>query len=385
MKTMQEKSNRMINDIPTIEDIKAEIEKLDLMDLKKVYSSEQESLGWRNKLIQGDNSQVLKTLLEKDELGEKVKLVYIDPPFSTNRDFKVNGGIVRQFSKNGKTAYNDRLKGLDYLKTLGARLFLLKQILSDSGSIYVHIDKEVGAYVKIVMDEIFGRKNYMNTITRIKCNPKNFQQLAYGNQTDTVLVYSKTKKRIWNNPTREIPKDEIPKRFDKIDEHGRRYTTTPLHAPGETENGDTGKPWGGLNPPVGRHWRYPPSELSRLDEEGLIEWSSTGNPRLIRYASEAEEKGIKWQDVWEFKDPQLPEYPTQKNMDMLKLIIETSSKKNDIVLDCYSGSGTTLLVAEQLGRCWVGIDNSKEAINVAKTRLKAKNSVFNVYTAKSVF
>ena len=202
------------------------------------------------------------------------------------------------------------------------------------------------------MDEIFGPDRFINDITRIKCNPKNFERKAYGNIKDMILFYSKTSKYVWNDPREELTEEDIKRLFPKIDSNGRRYTTTPLHAPGETKNGPTGQPWRGIKPPKGRHWRYPPEELERLDKMGLIEWSSTGNPRKKIYVDDVLAKGKKRQDVWELKDPPYPTYPTEKNLEMLKTIIEASSNPDDIVLDCFVGSGTTIVAAEKTGRRW---------------------------------
>jgi len=121
-------------------------------------------------------------------------------------------------------------------------------------------------------------------------------------------------------------------------------------------------------PPKGRHWRYAPSVLDELDAKGLIEWSKTGNPRKIIYASQAEEKGKRVQDIWEFKDSPYPSYPTEKNIDLLKLIITTSSNPGQTVLDCFCGSGSTLLAAQQLNRHWIGIDLSPVAIKITLER-----------------
>ncbi|MDE1854600.1 MAG: site-specific DNA-methyltransferase, partial [Thaumarchaeota archaeon] len=125
-----------------------------------------------------------------------------------------------------------------------------------------------------------------------------------------------------------------------------------------------------LWPPKGRHWRYPPERLTVLDNQGLIEWSSTGNPRKKIYADDAQKRGKKRQDIWkDFLDPAYPRYPTEKNLDMLRNIIEASSGPDDIVLDAYCGSGTTLVAASLSGRRWIGIDNSKVALRVAQERL----------------
>ena len=186
-----------------------------------------------------------------------------------------------------------------------------------------------------------------------------------------ILFYSKSNKPLWNNPKTDYTKDDIEKLFKKTDKNGRRYTTIPLHAPGETKNGATSFEFKGIKPPKGRHWRTSPSELEKLDEMGLIEWSKTGVPRKIIYADE--QQGKKMQDIWEFKDPQYPDYPTEKNLDLLKTIIEASSDKDSIVLDFFCGSGTALVAANILKRKWIGIDISKKAIDIAKNRIQKES------------
>jgi adenine-specific DNA-methyltransferase len=332
--------------------------------------------GWYNLLIFGDNLSVMKTLMNRSDIKGQVRLVYIDPPFSTKQVFK--SGILRtstiSSSNEDQIAYQDLLVGVEYLEFLRKRLVLLKELLADNGSIYVHIDWKIGHYVKVLMDEIFGQEHFINDITRIKCNPKNFKRKGYGNIKDMILFYSKTDNFVWNGSYTNYTKEQLEKLFPKVDKDGRRYTTTPLHAPGETKNGPTGQPWRGILPPKGRHWRYPPAVLDELDRQGLIEWSKTGNPRKKIYADEHIRKVYR-QDVWEFKDPQYPTYPTEKNLEMLKVIIDASSNKEDIVLDCFSGSGTTLIAAEQLGRRWIGIDNSPKAIEITLRRLQSLERV----------
>jgi len=233
------------------------------------------------------------------------------------------------------------------------------------------------------MDEIFGEDHFINDIARIKCNPKNFPRKAYGNIKDMILFYSKTDNYVWNESLEDYTEEEIRRLFPKIDKYGRRYTTNPLHAPGETKNGPTGQPWRGMLPPKGRHWRYPPEVLEQLDRQGLIEWSSTGNPRKKIYADEYIKKKKKRQDIWKFKDPAYPKYPTEKNLEMLKVIVKASSNPNDLVLDCFAGSGTTLVAAEQLGRRWIGADNSPLAIKTSLERLLAlkRCRAFTLYNA----
>jgi len=326
---------------------------------------------WKNLLISGDNFTAMKMLLSEMQIEGKIQLVYIDPPFSTNQIFKTGNGRTATISRSDKDiiAYRDMLSGPEYLEFLRERLILLRGLLSPNGSIYIHIDCKMGHYVKIVMDEVFGPERFINDITRIKCNPKNFKREAFGNIKDMVLFYSKTPEYIWNDSRDDLTEEDIIRLFPKVSEDGRRYTTTPLHAPGETLDGPTGKSWRKMRPPIGRHWRNPPQELESLDKAGLIEWSSTGNPRKIIYADDVISRGKKKQDVWKYKDPVYPRYPTEKNLEMLKMIINTSSNPNDLVLDCFAGSGTTLVGAEETGRRWIGIDQSESAIRTCCERL----------------
>ena len=321
-----------------------------------------------NKLIQGDNLIALKSLINGYQ--GKVALVYIDPPFATNQNFKVGKNRANTISRSseGELAFSDYLSGDDFIKFLRERLVIIRELISEEGSIYLHIDYKIGHYVKVLMDDIFGQKNFRNDITRIKCNPKNFPRKGFGNIKDMILFYSKSNNFIWNDP--QVPLSELDKekRFKKVDADGRRYTTIPLHAPGETINGETGKPWRGVLPPQGRHWRSSPKVLEELDNQGLIEWSANGVPRKKIFADEKLTKRM--QDIWTFKDPQYPEYPTQKNLDLLKFIVRTSSNPGDLVLDCFCGSGTTLMAAQLKGRNWIGIDNSKLAIKATKKRLE---------------
>lgn len=323
-----------------------------------------------NLLIKGDNIQALSYLLKDKKLKGKIDLVYIDPPFATNSNFTITDGRASTISnsRNGNIAYSDKLIGKDFIEFLRKRLILLKVLLSNQGSIYLHIDYKIGHYAKIMMDEIFGIENFRNDITRIKCNPKNFNRLGYSNIKDLILFYTKSLKPIWNEPRERYTEKDLEKLFPKIDKYGRRYTTVPIHAPGETENGKSNQPFKGIMPPKGRHWRTDVITLEQWDKEGLIEWSSTGNPRKIIFADER--KGKRVQDIWEYKDPQYPTYPTEKNQDLLDLIVKTSSIPGSIVLDCFCGSGTTLKSAHLLNRNWIGIDRSEHAIKATIEKLK---------------
>lgn len=322
-----------------------------------------------NLLIKGENLSVLRALIDKGYKG-KIDLVYIDPPFATKNIFRRSEDRAATVSSSlqDEIAYIDNKVGAEFIEFLRERLILLRELMSNKSSIYLHIDYKIGHYVKVMMDEVFGISNFRNDITRIKCNPKNFKRKGYGNIKDLILFYTKTDSFIWNEPMVQRADDEIERLFKKIDKNGKRYTTTPLHAPGETKNGATGQIWKGKYPPKGRHWRYDPKVLDELDKQGLIEWSKTGVPRKIIYAEDLSLKRM--QDIWKFKDTQNPDYPTQKNLELLETIIKTSSAEKSTVLDCFCGSGTALVASNILGRKWIGIDNSNQAARTAKKRLK---------------
>jgi adenine-specific DNA-methyltransferase len=322
-----------------------------------------------NLLINSNNLVALKQLITTHNLAGKIDLIYIDPPFATNNTFTITDGRASTISNSssGTVAYTDTLKGFDFIEFIRERLVLLNMLLSDKGSIYLHIDYKIGHYVKIVMDEIFGIENFRNDITRIKCNPKNFARKGYGNMKDLILFYSKSDNLIWNEPKTPYTEEDKLKLFPKTEKDGRRYTTIPLHAPGETQNGKTSKAFKGILPPQGRHWRSDVAILEQWDKEGLIEWSDNGNPRKKIFLDE--QIGKRMQDIWEFKDPQYPVYPTEKNADLLDIIVKTSSNENSIILDCFAGSGTTLKAAQKNGRQWIGIDQSDEAIKAITIKL----------------
>ena len=221
------------------------------------------------------------------------------------------------------------------------------------------------------MDEIFGAKNYRNCIIRKKCNPKNYTRKKFGNISDYILFYTKSDNFSWNRPV-EAWTEERSKEYQYIEPiTGRRFMKVPLHAPG-VRNGETGKPWRGMMPPPGKHWQFTPAKLDEMDARGKIYWSTNGNPRRKIYLDE--NAGIGVQDIWmDFRDAhnqnvRITGYPTEKNPDLLKRIIEASSQPGDLILDCFSGSGTTLAVAASLNRFWIGIDDSPLAIKTILRR-----------------
>lgn len=318
----------------------------------------------RNRLIYGENLRVLRALLDDASVVGKVKLIYIDPPYATGSGFE---------SRKQSHAYNDLIDGADYLEFIRQRLILLRELLAEDGSIYVHLDENMAFPVKILMDEIFGFKNFRNWITRKKCNPKNYTRKQYGNISDYILFYTKSESYVWNQPFEAWTDTTAKKEYQYVEEEtGRIYKKVPIHAPG-TRNGATGQPWRGMLPPPGKHWQYKPETLDEMDARGEIYWSPTGNPRRKVYLDNS--KGIPVQDIWlDFKDAynqnvKITGYPTEKNPEMLRRVILASSNKGDLILDAFLGSGTTVAVAEELERGWIEIDNSPLAIETTIHRL----------------
>lgn len=329
----------------------------------------------------GDNKEVLAHLLANGFRG-KVQLIYIDPPFDSGADYVRNvklRGIKGSTTIDGETyslgeqlQYTDIWANDNYLQFMYERLLMLKSLLSEDGAIFLHCDWKRTHLLRCLLDEVFGSESFRNEIIRVKCNPKNSKRKAFGNIHDCVLFYSNgtSEDRPWNVQRDETDSEDVTRLFGKVDpKTGRRYTTVALHARGtRSANRDSGKPWRGLAPPPGRHWAYLHSELDRFDDEGRIEWSSSGNPRLIRYADEKD--GDLVQDIWTMKDPEEDEYPTEKPEELLERVIRATTNPGDLVLDCFLGSGTTVAVAQRLGRRWIGCDINKGAIQTTSKRLQ---------------
>jgi len=310
-----------------------------------------------NRLYYGDNLPILAALLRDTSIRGKIRLVYIDPPYATKSVFQ---------SRSQNNAYSDLLSGAHYIEFIRQRLVILRELLADDGSIYVHLDENMAFHIKVIMDEVFGKNNFRNWITRKKCNPKNYTRKNYGNISDYILFYTKSHAYVWNRSVDEWTDERALKEYQYIEEEtGRRYKKVPVHAPG-VRNGETGKAWKGMNPPPGKHWQFTPKTLDEMDARGEIYWSPNGNPRRKIYLDES--NGVPVQDIWmDFKDAhnqniKITGYPTEKNPELLSRIIKASSNPGDVVLDCFSGSGTTLEIASELNRNWIGIDNSREAL-----------------------
>jgi len=334
--------------------------------------------GWTNKLIWGDNKLILSSLKNgpmREEIEKQggLKMIYIDPPFDVGADFSMDieiGGDTFTKKPNilEEIAYRDTWgKGADsFIAMIYERLILMRDLLAEDGSIYVHCDWRMVGYIRLVLDEVFGNERFQNIITWRR-GPQKSHGLGYGHNADYIIYFTKSDDFVWNIQTGELSEEYL-KSF-KEDDQGK-YVTTPLHS---------GRPpkhvpeWRGVKPPKGRGWAYTIETLEQLDKEGKIEWSKNSVPRLKRYLSEI--KGAAVQEIWADIKPLLGKsvahigYPTQKPEALIERIIKASSNEGDLVADFFSGSGTTASVAEKLGRKWIVSDLGKFGIHTTRKRL----------------
>jgi site-specific DNA-methyltransferase (adenine-specific)/adenine-specific DNA-methyltransferase len=294
------------------------------LQVEKVFNgNEYEAFedGWKNMIVFGDNLQFLKTVYEnkdpliKDKVKGKVKLIYIDPPFATEEDFSGN---------DSQKAYTDKKKGAEFVEFLRKRLIVAKEILDDDGSIFVHLDYKKAHYIKLVLDEIFGERNLVNELIwhyrRWSGNPKSFQKMH-----ENIFWYKKSENYTFNKIMQDYANEEW------IEDTVRGMVD---------------------------------GKLVRLKDED-------GN--YIK--REKQNEGVLAHDVWEdinFIAPTASErigYPTQKPEALIERIIKASSNEGDIVLDFFGGSGSTMAVAEKLGRKWITCDLGKLAYFTMQKRV----------------
>ncbi len=307
-----------------------------------------------NRLLHGENLEFLVALLDDQAVCGHVRCIYIDPPYATSMAF---------VNRNVQHAYSDILQGAAYTEFLRQRLIVLRELLADDGSIFVHLDRNMAFEAKIVMD-----------ITRAKCDPKNSTRRQFGNISDHILFYTKMVNLCGTvrmcDGNRSAFRKNTPALMLQAVAALRRYRSM-RQACGRVIL----ESLGGKLPPPGKHWQYRPSKLEQMDKDGEIYWSPNGNPRRKVFFDSA--KGIPVQDIWlPFKDAHnqnilITGYPTEKNYDLLSRIIRATTNPGDWVLDCFCGSGTTLEAARQLGRRFIGIDNSESAIEATVTRLSS--------------
>ena len=369
-----------------------------------------------NKIIIGDNFLGLETLTD-----ESVDLVYLDPPFNTGRDFKSKGynvaeggfkdtwGNDEQFFTEDfsheimQFLFNVEDKSLfNYLKFMTPRLVRLNRVLKEQGSLYLHCDSNAVHYLKVLCD--FTLKiSYQNTIIWRRSGGKQSVTKRFGRQTDHILFYSSKPKL--NTAAIRVPYKEeyVKKEYTQKDERGI-YNLCPLVIDGIVKNGKSGEVWHDIDPAnMGGHWSAPKdgeyvkyiqqhipnyttnlNVIERLDllyENKFVHFPKTTGrlPRYKRYYTG--DAGLIPGDCWDdiqnlvFGEQENVDYPTQKPEELLKRIILASSNEKDVVLDPFAGSGTTAVVAENLGRKWVIMDSNTQLPTLYSTRQGRKGGL----------
>ena len=334
--------------------------------------------GWSNKLIWGDNKLILSSLkngpLRKQiEAEGGLKLIYIDPPFDVGADFSMNIEIGEEsFTKKPSVieeiAYRDTWgKGADsFIAMIYERLKLMHGLLADDGSIYVHCDWRVNSYMRMVLDEIFGKDNFRSEIVWKKLNSPKAQSVGYGNQYDNIFFYSKSDNFTFNKIHKKYTSEQL-KAYSKDDLDGKGPYQTVAMVAGGSQRSSQRKAFDFRG--VKEQWLYKSEKLEKFWDEGRVYKTPSGY-RLKVYLEESE--GALVSDMWfdnEVAPIQRAEYPTQKPEALLERIINASSSEGDLIADFFCGSGTTLAVAEKLGRKWIGSDLGRFSIHTTRKRL----------------
>jgi adenine-specific DNA-methyltransferase len=333
---------------------------------------------FRNMLIWGDNKLVMASLL-KDFKG-KIDLFCIDPPFDVGADFTMNvpiGDASETIGKDQSTlemvAYRDMWgKGTDsYLHMMYEDLVLMRELLSETGSIYVHCDYRMNRFLRLMLDELFGREHYQNEIIWQKIRVVKAQSSSFGNVHDSLLVFSKSRTHTFNQQLSKQDHNYIDK-FDKIEKSsGRKYQLVSLLQSGDGPS----RSFGGkiMSPGQGRHWIWSQERIDEAMAAGLILFTSGGKPRKKQYLDESSGRAIDdmWTDIFPVNSQASEDtgYATQKPEALLERIIKASSNEGDLVADIFCGSGTTGAVAERLGRRWIMADLGRFAIHTSRKRL----------------
>lgn len=355
-----------------------------------------------NLLYYGDNLDVLRSHVG----DESIDLVYLDPPFNSNRDFNTffaeqdgtraaaqirafedtwhwdaaSAWAFEQFVTTAPARASQAMQAfrtllgdndmLAYLAMMAPRLIELRRILKPTGSLYLHCDPTASHYLKLLLDAIFGIKNFRNEISWQRFSAKN-DSLRFGRSHDVILFYSKSSKYTWNPLFKPLEEETITHNYTMVEEGtGRRYQIADLTA--AKAGGDVSYEWHGVRPYKGRYWAYSREKMDQMLAEGRIIFRSTGMPRLKQYLDE--QPGVPLQDIWTdvrltTASPERLGYPTQKPEALLERIIRSSSNEGDTVLDPFCGCGTAVAVSQKLRRRWIGIDITHLAISLIKTRL----------------
>lgn len=340
--------------------------------------------GWTNKLIWGDNKLILSSLKNgplREEIEKQggLKLIYIDPPFDVGADFSMDieiGGDTFTKKPNilEEIAYRDTWgKGADsFISMIYERLVLMRDLLAEDGSIYVHCDWRVNSFIRQILAEVFGQENYCNEIVWVRTSSHNMKTKGYVRSNDTIHYSVKSEYSIFNEQYRPYGEAQL-SRY-KTDESGRLYKAENLTF--SSRNPNRQFEWRGTKPPDNRSWGASLEQLERWWAEGRILTKKDGSPRmdgLKFYLDEMKGNPVTtiWDDIERVGNTsnERIDYPTQKPETLLERIIKASSNEGDLVADFFCGSGTTAAIAEKLGRKWIATDLGKFAIHTTRKRL----------------
>jgi adenine-specific DNA-methyltransferase len=348
---------------------------------------------WMNRLIYGDNLLAMSALLAGDEqtpsLRGKIDLIYIDPPFDSKADYRTKitlpGGDVEQKpTVVEQFAYSDTWTDgtASYLAMMVPRLCLMRELLSDRGSIYVHLDYHVNHYIKAVLDDLFGKDNFLNEIVWQRFN-YHADANRFGIVHDNILFYGKIESIIWNKQYLPLKEEYIDTHFSQKDADGRFFRLDNALAQGQGPARRFGEKV--LEPKPGTHWRWGQDNIDKLIAKGVIVFTKTGMPAVKRYLDEIEGSVVHslWTDIKPLKSQAVErlDYNTQKPEALLERIIKSSSNENSLVADFFGGSGTTAAVAEKLNRRWITSDLGKPSCMIMRKRLIDQNARPFLYQA----
>ena len=343
---------------------------------KETYGEPKDN--WINKIFWGDNLQVMSHLLK--EYRGKVDLIYIDPPFDSKADYKkiikLRGKeITNDQNSFEEKQYTDIWTNDEYLQFIYERLMIIKELLSEKGSIYFHCDFHKSHLLRSILDEIFG--NFVNEILWKRRGGALNNSKSFGNVTDTIFLYSKSSNYLFNNirtkDTAEAKK-YIKERFVYDDGDGRLYSRDPVTNPSKTPSPSLIYEYNGYKPPV-KGWAFSRETMQEWDKNGKLYFPTDKTKRIRRKTFLDEYKGQPiqnlWTDIYVINSQAIESfgYPTQKPESLLERIVETSSNPGDLIFDCFMGSGTTQAVAMKLGRRFIGADINLGAIETSTKRL----------------
>lgn len=328
--------------------------------------------GWRNKIYWGDNLQVMSHLLK--EYRGQVQLVYIDPPFDSGADYRKSIRFQGEKADNDQNIfeemqYTDIWTNDEYLQFMYERITVLREILSDEGSLWLHCDPNRSHYLKIIIDEIFGADNFVNEISWKRSGAKGLTSNQFPDSHDTILYYAKKRSlHNWQKVYGDYSEEYVAKYRYVEDGSGRRYMMDNLQNPNPNRPNLTYE-WNGHI----RCWRWTRERMTEMDAMGRIVYAQTGMPYYKRYLDEG--KGQIITDTWIDISPinsqahEREGYPTQKPEQLVERVLLSASNPGDLVFDCFMGSGTTQAVAMKLGRRFIGADINLGAVQITTKRL----------------